>query len=124
MNDAKFTAQVFIDAIPGTRGNVSEIARRVGCCWHIAKKYIDERPTVKQAYDDEVEASLDHTESKLNELIDSGNLGAIKFHLVMKGKHRGYVQQTEVTGPNGGDIVIKGYVCISPDDWPEPGAAH
>ena len=55
-----YTAQTFIDAIPGTGGIVSAIARKVGCEWNTARKYIDNYPTVKAAYDAECEAMLEH----------------------------------------------------------------
>lgn len=58
-NKDQFTAKDFIEAIPGTGGIVSTIAKAVGCEWHTAKKYIDNYPTVKQAYDDECEKNLD-----------------------------------------------------------------
>ena len=58
-----FGAQVFIDNMPGTGGIVATLARRVGCDWHTAKKYIDEYPTVRQAYDDECENVADLAES-------------------------------------------------------------
>lgn len=54
MARANYTAQQFIDAIPGSGGIISTIARRVGCSWHTAKKYIENYVTVKRAYDDEV----------------------------------------------------------------------
>ncbi len=48
--NGKFTAQQFIDAMPGTGGVVSMIADVVGCAWNTAKKYIDEYPTVNRAW--------------------------------------------------------------------------
>ena len=29
-------------------------------------------------------------------------------------------QAVEVTGKDGGPIVVKGYTTVSPDDWPDP----
>ena len=46
MANAHYTAKQFIEAIPGSGGIVSTIARRVGCNWYTAKKYIDNYPTV------------------------------------------------------------------------------
>ena len=108
----KFTAEQFIDAIPGTGGIISTIARRVGCKWHTARKYIDEYSTVKAAYDSECEAVLDVAESvvygninvaarllKDGVQVDSSDA---KWLLSKKGKHRGYVERQEVAVSGGG----------------------
>lgn len=102
----KYTAQTFIDAIPGSAGIVSSIALKVGCDWHTAKKYIDNYPTIKQAYDDECERVLDMAETELYKAIKSGDAQMIKYFLSTKGKRRGYVERQELTGKDGGAIVI------------------
>lgn len=103
----QFTAQQFIDAIPGTGGIVSAIARRVGCTWNTAQKYIATYPTVKAAYDAEVESTLDVAESVLLDnirmarkmqtedktLVDTSD---VRWYLAKKGKARGYVERQEV----------------------------
>lgn len=95
-----FTAEQFIKAIPGTGGVITAIARKVGCDWHTAKKYIDEFATVKRAYDDESEGILDLAEAKLIEAIHSGDTGMIRFYLTTKGKHRGYTEKHEIAASN------------------------
>ena len=103
----QLTAQQFIDAIPKSAGIISTIATRVGCDWHTAKKYIENYPTVKRAYDNEVERMLDLTESELLKKIQEGDFPAIKYYLSTKGKRRGFVESHEITGEDGGAIVIK-----------------
>ena len=111
-----FKAHQFIDAIPGTGGIVSAIARRMRCDWHTAKKYIDTYPTIKQAYDDEVESTLDLAESvvmgniklaeeevKAGERADTSDA---KWYLSRKGKGRGYSERQEITGAGGSPITI------------------
>lgn len=51
--NGRYTAQQFIDAIEGTGGVVSLIAKRVGCAWNTAKKHIETMPTVQQAWQNE-----------------------------------------------------------------------
>jgi len=99
-----YTAQQFIDAIPGTGGIVATIARRVGCVWHTAKKYIEAYPTVQQVYQDECEAVLDLAESVVIEAIHDRDMQMVRYYLSTKGKHRGYTekQQFEHSGPDGG----------------------
>ena len=101
-----FTAQQFIDAIPGTGGIVTKIAEKVGCVWNTARKYIDTHPTVQQAYDDECERILDMAESALFKSISERDAWAVKYMLSTKGKARGYIERTEHTGKDGGPIYI------------------
>jgi len=101
---SQYSAQTFIEAIPGTGGIISSIARKVGCEWETVKSYIDKYPTVKRAYDAECEAMLDLAESKLLASIKDGDTADAKWYLTKKGKRRGYGDAVEVSGPNGGAI--------------------
>ena len=56
---ANYTAAQFIKAIEDSGGIISTIARRVGCDWHTAKRYIEEYATVQQAYQDERNKVID-----------------------------------------------------------------
>lgn len=112
------TAEKFISAIPGTAGIISTIAKKVGCEWHAAKKYIDKYPSIRQAYDDECNSVLDLAEVGLIKLIQSGELSAIKYYLSTKGKHRGYVERVEQTGADGGPVEIKYIEVIMPPEEP------
>ena len=106
MGKELFTAKQFIDAIPGTGGIVSKIADRVSCTWHTARKYIDEYPTIKQAYDDECESILDLAESALIKSVSEQEAWAVKYILSTKGRNRGYVERKEVTGADGNALQI------------------
>ena len=106
-----YTAQDFITAIPGTGGIVSAIARKVGCEWNTAKKYIDNYPTVRAAYDAECEAMLDLAESAVLRNIKlaaqgEGDTADAKWYLTKKGKRRNYGDAVEVTGEGGGALQI------------------
>lgn len=102
-----YTAKQFIDAIPGTGGIVSAIAKRVGCTWRTARTYIDTRPSIAEAYQDECEAVLDLAETKTIEAIKSGDTGMIRYYLSTKGKGRGYVERQEVSGADGKEVVFR-----------------
>ena len=104
---ARYTAAQFINAIPGTGGNITEIAKRVGTTWSTTKKYIARHASVKQALDDECEGVLDMTVCKLVEAINRGDPWAIKFMLSTLGKKRGFTERLEVSGGDGGPIVIR-----------------
>lgn len=104
---SKYTAQHFIEAIPGTGGIVSAIARKVGCDWNTANKWINDAPTVKRAYDAECEAMLDLAESTVLKNIKDGDTADAKWYLTKKGKRRGYGDSMELLGENGSPLVIR-----------------
>lgn len=114
----QYKAEKFIDAIKDSGGIVSTIAKRVGCDWHTAKKYIDTYATVTQAYQDECERVLDLAESKTIEMINEKDGTMIRYYLSTKGKHRGYTekQQIEHTGKDGGPIEQKVDLSTLTDD--------
>ena len=122
MGKELYTAKQFIDAIPGTGGIVSTIADRVGCKWHTARKYIEEYPTVKDVYNEEIERVIDLAEGVLIQNIQIAAKQAkagrdvdtsdVKWFLSRKAKSRGYVERQEVTGAEGGKVQIE-YV----NDW-------
>lgn len=105
-NSNQYRAQQFIDAIPGSGGIISVIAKRVGCAWHTASKYIEDYPTIQAAYDDETESLIDLAESTVLKAIQGGDVGAAKWYLQTKGKSRGYTERHEVTGAEGGPLPI------------------
>lgn len=104
----QYKAQQFIDAIPGTGGIVSKIAAKVGCSWHTARKYIDNYPTIKQAYDDECEKVLDAAESVIIKKITEEDEQTAKWYLTMKGRQRGYAKtdRQELYGADGEPLSI------------------
>jgi hypothetical protein len=115
--NGNYRAEQFITAIENSAGIISTIAKRVGCDWHTAKKYIYKMPTVERAYRDECERVLDLAETKLIGAINDGDGVMIRYYLSTKGKDRGYTERQEHTGAGGGPIKTKTYVSISPDDW-------
>ena len=107
MGGPRFHVAQFIKAIPGTAGIVTAIAKRVGCTWHTARRYIDRHPTVAAAYQDECETLTDVAEVKLYAQINAGEMWAVKYYLSTKGKNRGYTTRTEHTGADGGAIPVE-----------------
>ena len=111
--NGKYTAQQFIDAIPGTGGVVSAIADSVGCAWNTAKKYLDEYATVNQAWQNERNRITDKAEHNIVGAIKGGDLQMSKWWLqVMDDEFaERHTLRHEGTG-EGGAIVIVG---IDPD---------
>ena len=107
MSRATYTTDQFIMAIPGTGGIISAIARKVGCGWHTAARYIDQHATVKQAYDDECERVLDLAETKTIKAIEDGDLQMVRYYLSTKGRKRGYVERTEQEVKQSGAVTFR-----------------
>ncbi len=85
MGKELFTAKKFIDAIPGTGGIISTIAKKVGCQWHTAKKYIETKPTIKQAYLNEKHRVDDAAISNIfKSIIEDKDLSTSKWWASMK----------------------------------------
>ena len=103
----KFTAAQFIAAIPGTGGNLTVIAKNVGCSWVTAKKYVTKYPMIAAALKCEREGLLDLAMDKLVQAIENSEPWAIKFMLSTLGKKRGFSERLEVSGGDGGPIVIR-----------------
>lgn len=66
---------------------------------------------VKKVRDIE-EMTLDFAETYLHQRVKAGDTNAITFLLRTKGKKRGYIERSEVTGPDGGPIETKRQVMI------------
>jgi hypothetical protein len=103
-NSNRFSAEKFINAIPGTGGIISTIAKRVGCDWHTAKRYIVDYPTIRRAYNNELEMVVDVAEGVLIKNIESAarlaqsgvivDAADIKWFLARKARTRGYGDQS------------------------------
>ena len=106
-NKNHFTADDFIKAIPGTGGIVTAIARRLGCDWDTAKKYITRYPTIARAYAAEKEMVKDIVESSLITKAKEGESWAVKYYLSTQAKDRGYIERQEVDMTTGGEPVGK-----------------
>jgi len=115
-----YRAQDFIDAIPGSGGNISRIARKVGCSWHAVKRGIERYPTVQQAWMDEREKISDKAEDNIVQVINSGptasdpeadphpqRLSTSKWWLARM-RRDDFSERREVTGADGEPLVPLG----------------
>jgi len=76
-----YTAKQFINAIPGTGGVISDIAQKVGCTWHTAKKYIDDYVTVQEVYQQERNRITDKARNNIIKAIERNDLQMSKWWL-------------------------------------------
>jgi hypothetical protein len=118
---AKVTDAQIKQAITDADGVLSEVARALGVDRKTVYNRIERSDDLQAAIDQARETLTDVAEFELGKAIRSGNMTAIIFHLKgsPSGRKRGYSERTEITGANGGAIVVKGYARFSPDDWDE-----
>jgi len=67
---------------------------------------MESKPTLKVVLADAREKMIDNVESKLYSKALDGDTTAMIFFLKTQGKGRGYVERQEVTGANGGAIIV------------------
>jgi len=100
-----------INSIWKARGKVSLVARDLGVAVRTVYYYAERYATVQNALDVArehwEEGFLDTAELKLRDAVYDGQAWAIKYTLSTKGKERGYVERSEVTGKDGDDIAVK-----------------
>ena len=103
----KYTAAQIIEALREKHGNLSAASRYLNCSRDTIRRYIDLYPTVKAVYEEERETLIDFDENQLFKQVQDGNITAIIFTLKTIGKSRGYVERQEVTGADGGAVLVK-----------------
>jgi transposase-like protein len=107
--------KAFLAAYELNHGNISATCRAVGIDRQTYYNWREKFKSFDNACFDIEEGLLDLSEGKLRELVDDGNLGAICFHLKCKGKHRGWVERSEITGAEGRPlkVTLKSYAVQS-----------
>ena len=103
----KLTAEPVTTAIREMNGNLAAVARKLGVCRQTLYSYIERHPSVKDVVAESRETMLDNAESALYRAVLAGEAWAVCFFLKTQGKRRGYVERQEVTGADGGAIVMQ-----------------
>ena len=94
-----------LDAIKNSSGIISEIARKLNCDWHTAKRYVDKWKETKQAILDETEQVKDKAESQTFTAINNGDMQTVRWFLATKGKDRGYSEKVDIEHSGGVTIL-------------------
>jgi hypothetical protein len=89
-----------LEAVRGSGGIVSVVAKKLDVHWGVAKKVIEEHPETVQAFQEERERVLDMGEQHLLRKISEGDLPTIKWYMGRIGKDRGYSTRNEVISTN------------------------
>jgi len=93
-----------LNALKGSGGIMSTVAKRLECDWHTAERYVNLWESTKQAFKDERETILDMAESTILTGIKDGDLGSARWMLATLGKNRGYTEKVEME--HSGSVVI------------------
>jgi hypothetical protein len=115
-NKQRYTAGEVIEAVQRARGLLFVAAQRLGCTRQTVENYVKRYATVAQAVEEERQKTIDIAEGKLFEKLQTGESWAIQFILKTLGKDRGYTERTEITGAEGGAMVIKYTGNVDPRD--------
>lgn len=98
--DTAMAKKAFIDAYAKTFGNVTEAAKIVSISRQTYYNWIKDDPDFQAELQavEPAEQIVDLAENGLIKKIQSGDVVAIIFALKTKGKHRGYVERSEIAG--------------------------
>lgn len=105
------------EALEKTGGNVSRAAEALEMSGRGLRQRIADSDDLREFVTDQREAVVDLAEDVLIKQLKEGNLTAAIFIAKTQGRARGYSERVEMTGADGGPIVLKGYTSVSPDDW-------
>jgi len=91
-----FTVAEMQEAIAGSGGFVTEVARRLGCSRSTVYRYKKSYREISEAIFEEKEHLLDTAESALLKQIGKGNITAIIFYLKTQGYGRAYGDRSKL----------------------------
>lgn len=101
----RYTVAQFQKAIKDSGGLKSTIASRLGCSYNTVQKWLETKPAVREAYDEECERMNDLAQGILLKSIQEGNTQDAKWWLARKRKSE-FGDNLDVTS-KGESIVIK-----------------
>ena len=101
-----YTKKELLEAIKGSGGIISEVARRLGCDWMTARKYTESYKVTHEAMIAESETMLDQVERCAYDSAIAGDGPMIRYILSTKGKRRGW-SEDDIPQVAAGDPVIQ-----------------
>jgi hypothetical protein len=106
MGEQKYTSEQIIKALQDTNGLISLAARKLGCSPQTIYTRAKMVRAVQQTIDDSRDELIDRAELALRAAVMDKEAWAVSLVLKTLGKKRGYVERSEVTGADGGPIVV------------------
>ena len=107
------------EALRASGGFLSAAGKMLGITGRGVGYRVNRSEYLQQVVSESKSKNLDIAESALIKLIKSGNIAAICFYLKCQGKHRGYVERSEVNQKitaGSGVLVVPG-VANSTEEW-------
>ena len=96
--------QKLLKALEESHGVVTNACRKAGISRAQYYRYLQQDEKFAQAVEEIQEAAIDFVESQLFKQIKEGNITGQIFYLKTKGKHRGYIEKTQVQQETTGSI--------------------
>ena len=103
----KFTNAQIIEGLNSVNGMVYLAARKIGCNPQTIYNSMKTNTAIREACDNARGELIDISEQKLRAAVLNGEPWAVAMVLKTLGKSRGYVERQEVTGADGGAVVVK-----------------
>jgi hypothetical protein len=92
----KITIKKFENAVKGTGGIITHIARNLNVSRKAVYDFMEKNPQTIPLKDMEEESIIDLSEARLFQQIRDGEQWAVKYMLSTKGRKRGYIEAREV----------------------------
>jgi hypothetical protein len=97
----------FLEALEKKMGIVSQATKALGIDRTTPYRWMREDDDFKDKVEEIQNVVLDFAEGRLYELVQEKNPTAVIFLLKTKGKGRGYVERTEITGMDGNSLDVR-----------------
>jgi len=88
--------KAMVEAMEKSLGIVTTACKMVGISRQTHYNWMTEDTSYRDAINELSDMVVDFAESQLHKLIKDGNVASVLFYLKTKGKHRGYVETTEL----------------------------
>lgn len=103
----KFAVRRMVEELTRTKGMVYIAAENLGCVPQTIYNYVKDYPAVAAAKELAEGKVIDQAELGLYKAVLNNEPWAIQFVLKTKGKKRGYVERTELTGKDGDPLTVQ-----------------
>lgn len=97
----------FLEILEKKMGIISQATKAMGIDRTTPYRWMREDEDFKDRVDEVQNVVLDFAEGRLYELVQDKNPTAVIFLLKTKGKNRGYVERTEITGMDGNGLDVR-----------------
>ncbi|WP_293857263.1 helix-turn-helix domain-containing protein [uncultured Alsobacter sp.] len=105
-SDRKHPTATVIAALEASGGVLAVAAQKLNIHRVTLHRWINDDAALREAVANIKEEVIDLAEAKLLGQIRDGDKDQIRFYLRTQGKHRGYTERVEQTGPNGGAVPV------------------